>query len=324
MEDIPISTIMTRSVAAISPDCSLREVIESMRELHSNCAVVCEDGVPVGIVSSIDLAQVLADVLGGEEGTSLTAMDVMAFPPFTIHESEPVSDAMGLVQKRGFSQVPVVDASNALVGMVKLSDLLRFHSEQLDAKRESLEQIVAERTSDLVRANRSLEQLSLEDALTGIGNRRAMHLRLAEIHETVRRYGTPYSVAMLDIDHFKAYNDLCGHPRGDEVLRSVAEAAQRSLRQADQLYRYGGEEMLAVLQRTGLEGALGAAERLRASVQSLAISHPGSPHAVVTVSCGVASAFGEHGLVPEWSQVIGRADEALYRAKEAGRNGISA
>jgi diguanylate cyclase (GGDEF)-like protein len=324
LDDVPISSIMTREIAAVSPDCPIRELLESLRGRRSGCAVVCEDGLPVGIVTLRDLTQLLEDALRGADPGALTAMDVMAFPPFTLRESESMSDAMALVQERGFAQVPVVDGGGALVGMVEQSDLLRAHSRALDEKSESLQRLVAERTRELVRANERLQQLSLEDPLTGIGNRRAMHASLEEIHEVARRFGTPYSVVMIDIDHFKAYNDLCGHPRGDEVLRSVAEALRAGLRQVDQLYRYGGEELLAVLPQTGLEGALQAAERFRACVEGRGIPHAGSPHESVTVSAGVASVFAERGLVPEWSQVVDLADRALYRAKQAGRNRVSA
>jgi diguanylate cyclase (GGDEF)-like protein len=323
LDDVPISSIMTREIAAVSPDCSVRELIATMRSRRSSCAVVCEEGIPVGIVTLRDLAQLLEDALGGADPAALTAMDVMAFPPFALHEGESMSDAMALVQERGFAQVPVVDGKGALVGLVKQSDLLSAHSRELDEKSESLQRLVAERTRELVRANERLQQLSREDPLTGIGNRRAMHESLEEIHEIARRFGAPYSVVMLDIDHFKAYNDLCGHPRGDEVLRGVAEALRGGLRQVDQLYRYGGEELLVVLPQTGLEGALGAAERFRARVESRAIPHPGSPHRSVTVSAGVASVFGERGLAREWSQVVDLADQALYRAKQAGRNRVA-
>jgi diguanylate cyclase (GGDEF)-like protein len=167
--------------------------------------------------------------------------------------------------------------------------------------------------------HRRLHDEARNDAQTGLGNR----LRLAEDLDAlcgrVARYGHSYSVALLDIDDFKGFNDGAGHLAGDDVLRSVARALAQQIRTGDTLYRYGGEEFLVLLPEQSIESAALAAERLRAAVEALALPHPAG--GVVTVSGGVA-ALSEPGCRPD--QLFELADKALYRAKERGRNRVEA
>jgi diguanylate cyclase (GGDEF)-like protein len=167
--------------------------------------------------------------------------------------------------------------------------------------------------------HRRLHDDARQDALTGLGNR----LRLAEDLETLRgrveRYGHAYSVALFDVDRFKAYNDAKGHPAGDEVLRRVAGALRAELRAGDAAYRYGGEEFLVLLPEQSPGAAMPAADRLRAAVEALALPHPAG--GVVTVSAGLAGFEGPRSRPDELLEL---ADQALYRAKEAGRNRVEA
>jgi diguanylate cyclase (GGDEF)-like protein len=174
--------------------------------------------------------------------------------------------------------------------------------------------IAADRVTNL---HRRMHEDARHDTLTGLGNR----LRLAEDLEAlcgrVARYGHVYCVALFDVDHFKGLNDAAGHRAGDDVLREVAGALQREIRSGDAVYRYGGEEFLVLLPEQSIESAVLAAERLRAAVQQLALPHPAGD--VVTVSAGVAG-LDDPSCDP--AQVFELADQALYRAKAAGRNRV--
>ena len=165
--------------------------------------------------------------------------------------------------------------------------------------------------------HRQMHDDARHDALTGLGNR----LRLAEDLDAlcgrVARYGHVYSVALLDLDNFKGYNDGSGHLAGDDVLRAVARALNQQIRSGDALYRYGGEEFVALLPEQPIESAAIAAERLRASVEALALPHPAG--GFVTVSAGVA-ALTDPECRPE--ELFEFADQALYRAKQGGRNRV--
>ncbi len=161
---------------------------------------------------------------------------------------------------------------------------------------------------------------SYTDPLTGLANRRALFVRLEEEWARAQRYGDELSVLMADLDHFKAVNDGHGHIAGDEVLRSVARVLLRSVRKVDAVARYGGEEFCLVLPRTGKREALRVADDLRRAVAATAIEPlPGAPALHVTLSVGVAAFPADAADV---SALIARADEALYRAKRAGRDRV--
>ncbi|MCC8994867.1 MAG: diguanylate cyclase [Candidatus Contendobacter sp.] len=187
---------------------------------------------------------------------------------------------------------------------------------------ENLERQVAERTQELSEANRQLQQLSECDGLTGIANRRKFDTVWAAEWKRASRQGLSLAVAMLDVDHFKAYNDHYGHQAGDDCLRQVAQALAGVVQRAgDLVARYGGEEFVVVL--PGLTGPEGVevAEKLRAAVAACRIPHAHNTAAsVVTVSIGVAAMPPE----PEASleRLLAAADAGLYEAKNAGRNRI--
>jgi two-component system chemotaxis response regulator CheY len=174
--------------------------------------------------------------------------------------------------------------------------------------------IAAERVTAL---HRRMHEDARHDAATGLANR----LRLAEDLEAlcgrVARYGHVYCVAVFDVDNFKGVNDAAGHLFGDQTLRSIAGALQSGIRSGDAVYRYGGEEFLVLLPEQTLETATLAAERLRAAVESLSIPHPAG--GLVTVSAGVAG-LTDPSCKPD--EVFELADQALYRAKEGGRNRV--
>ena len=194
----------------------------------------------------------------------------------------------------------------------------------LAAKMQSMQRIAAMRarllqtTRELENANAALALIAQTDGLTGVGNRRALDDALAREVGRAARNRTPISVVMLDVDHFKLYNDRYGHLAGDECLRRVARAvAATPARAADFVGRYGGEEFCIVLPDTPALGALHAAERMRLAVEALEIPAAGDAK-WVSVSLGVAT-----GLPASGAALVGLladADRALYAAKHAGRN----
>lgn len=173
--------------------------------------------------------------------------------------------------------------------------------------------------------NLQLQQLSRVDALTGLFNRRHFQEYLQNLWQRARHEGSEVAIIMMDVDHFKGYNDHHGHPMGDECLRKVAAVMQSSLRQpGDMVARYGGEEFIAVLPNSSLPVALQAAERVRMAVEALSLPHAGSPNLpVVTVSLGVAwTNAAAPSVTPD--SLISSADRALYDAKRQGRNRVCA
>ncbi len=183
---------------------------------------------------------------------------------------------------------------------------------------DTLDREVALRTADLEQANARLLALSGTDGLTGIANRRRFDEVLESEWRRAAREGHSLSLLMLDVDHFKSYNDTLGHQAGDECLKALAQALRvHAARSGDLLARYGGEEF-AMLTSMDAANAPRLGELLRESVLALALHHPGSPEGKVTISLGVATVSVNEGVAP--SDLIRLADQALYAAKRGGRN----
>ena len=171
----------------------------------------------------------------------------------------------------------------------------------------------------LLDSNQQLERLAMHDALTGLANRRCFDDVLAQEVGRARRSGNPLALLMIDIDHFKRYNDSHGHRAGDACLQQVAQRLAACIRRpSDLLARYGGEEMAAILPDTDSAGATRVAKAMLECLSLEPIVHHDSPLAKVTVSIGVACASG-NDLV-SGQALLARADQALYIAKETGRN----
>ncbi len=194
---------------------------------------------------------------------------------------------------------------------------------ELNAK---LEEKVEERTADLVAANerlsvlnQELEQISITDSLTQVFNRRFFMERARQEVKRVNRYGSSVSLLMIDIDHFKKVNDTYGHLAGDSVLNGVARLVKGRLRETDVLARYGGEEFMLIATPMDREGAVILGERIRALIESHPFNFDGKSISV-TVSIGVSSWKPE--MKENFEELIRLADDALYGAKEEGRNRV--
>ena len=166
-----------------------------------------------------------------------------------------------------------------------------------------------------------LRRLSNVDPLTGLCNRRHLFSLLRGELKRARRYGFWLAVVMADVDHFKRVNDEHGHDVGDEALKHVASVLRAAVREEDVVGRYGGEEFCVVLPQTGLASGVRLAERARARLESQSLLLPGI-RLSMTLSLGVSAYEGKGGS--ELSDLIKRADEALYRAKQTGRNRVCA
>ncbi|WP_434684932.1 diguanylate cyclase domain-containing protein [Pseudanabaena minima] len=213
--------------------------------------------------------------------------------------------------------------------LIPISQRIHYENEILKAKKVAETAILAQKQAELELrklyeelrcVTQKLEKLVNIDGLTHIANRRCFDDRLEQEWLRLCREKQPISLLLFDVDYFKRYNDAYGHQLGDECLVKLAQAAQVAVsRSTDLVARYGGEEFVIILPNTDLEGAIAVAERLHKSVQSLGIAHQTSDvSSVVTISLGLAA------LVPSLEKspkdLINQADQALYRAKQKGRN----
>ncbi len=239
-----------------------------------------------------------------------------------------------LLADHPFGPVPVVEPLR-----LDLSRTLQavFNTRRLEEHSAELEELVAQRTSqledevrtrrhaelELTRINLELERSLARDGLTRIANRTALERHLEKQWAIHVADGGELALLMVDVDVFKAYNDRYGHLLGDDALRAVASCLERAATRSEDLAcRFGGEEFVVVLPRAGVQAALTVARRFRAALSAEAIPHDASPVAdVVTASVGIAVTHPSPGTTPD--MLVAAADRALYRAKEQGRDRIA-
>lgn len=208
---------------------------------------------------------------------------------------------------------------------IELIARIRYHSQAYltQLERDEAFRALERSQQELAIANRNLQKLSAIDSLTGIANRRSFDETLRMEWKRALRSGEPLSLIMLDIDFFKLYNDHYGHQGGDACLQRVATGLSRIMqRETDFLARYGGEEFAAVLSNTDLDGAVKVAGEMHQAVKSLQLEHAKSKvSTIVTISMGVSAVVPQLGNEPEI--LVAAADQALYKAKEEGRNRLN-
>jgi diguanylate cyclase (GGDEF)-like protein len=173
--------------------------------------------------------------------------------------------------------------------------------------------------AELAAVREELARQAHTDSLTGLRNRLSIIDDLEQIRVISERYDRSYCIALFDVDHFKRYNDTYGHLAGDNALRAVGGALGEHSREADRVYRFGGEEFLLILPEQSVEGGTLAVERIRSSIEALDLAHSAADSGHLTISVGLAASVP--GDRPDTSeQLIARADLALYDAKARGRN----
>jgi diguanylate cyclase (GGDEF)-like protein len=317
--DILVSSLMTANVISTTANAQLTDVIQSMVDNRYSCMVVVEDGLPIGIITERDIVRIMGQFISDRPQPPVQVADFMSVPVATVPENTNLFEALVISSAQKIRHLPVVSAEGRLVGLVTQSDLAKAHFKIYDKQREIIELYVTQRTQELLLANEQLRSFSLVDALTGLGNRRAMEVDLEHTHSQALRYKRSYSVALFDVDHFKLYNDCYGHKAGDSALRRISEQLQKSIRTCDRLYRYGGEEILLIMPETALYGALILADRTLAGLADLKIPHEMSSHGIITLSCGIATQV-ESGGYDSWEGLVDLADRGLYASKNNGRN----
>lgn len=217
-------------------------------------------------------------------------------------------------------QRPLVKALLALAGLLLVVGSVLVYNRGLRARQRLLKREVAARTAELDTANQRLTELSYQDPLTGVANRRRLMDAADAAIERARERQLPLGLIVIDVDHFKEYNDRHGHLAGDAALRAVAQALQSATRPQDLVARYGGEEFACLMIDADRDATLRVAERMRALVEALPPRTLGNDEHSVTLSAGALNTVpqvGEQAL-----DLLRRADAALYAAKRGGRNRV--
>ncbi|NEX60337.1 sensor domain-containing diguanylate cyclase [Noviherbaspirillum galbum] len=204
-----------------------------------------------------------------------------------------------------------------LVAIVRDITLRKRQEQELQKYRNTLENLVAQRTADLEAAMQKLSELAVHDELTGVGNRRDLNFRLDQEYQSFKRLAYPCCIAVFDLDSFKEVNDRFGHQTGDEVIKAFAAIIQREMRATDYLARYGGDEFVLLLKGASPDVAQAALNRMREAV----LQHDWAsfaPGIRLTASIGMAAFDARESADASFR----RADKALYAAKHAGGNQI--
>ena len=336
-------------VLVVDDDADILTMLQTVLRREFDVVTANDGSQALGVLSAEPVAAVLADhMMPGMTGVELlhrahelrpaaariliTASDRVAVVKEAINQarvhrflSKPLrlTELPGLVN--GAIREATLEAEN-----VRLLEELRQKNAELERAKQHLESEVNERTRELQEKNAELQQLALRDGLTGLFNHRYFQESLDRELSRARRQGESLGLLFIDVDHFKQYNDLNGHPAGDRLLRRLAavltggkdSGLPRMARMSDIAARYGGEEFVLILPATDRSGCLARAERLLRVIAEYPFEHrEQQPLGHISVSIGVAC-FPEHA--PDKAQLIAAADAMLYQAKRSGRGRVCA
>ena len=302
-----IGELMTTIDSFVKSTDRLSAVVSSMRANKLSCALISDDGSPLGILTERDIVRIFAQCLPTTSLIDRAVGQVMTKDPMCLSTSTSLYDALVLARSHNVRHFPVVNEADKMVGLVTQTNIVNAYIALMEQK------------TGLENENEELKLLLHEDALMKIGNRRAMEVELEFTEATAKRYNKIYAIALLDVDWFKQYNDHYGHQRGDETLLAFASTIKTQMREADRVFRYGGEELLVLMPDTMVQEAINVAERARLAVESMMLPHSQSQFGFLTLSIGVALGGKE-----PWRDLVKRADTALYQAKDSGRNKVIA
>lgn len=295
------SNLVVNSAVASAParDSQLSELqlgTQEFSNLRARLAMVLQ--------TSLDIERVI--VLFLEQVQTAVPVDGIAFETLdaTTHKAGRLSPHHALYQ---------LTTNDASLGAIRFHRRRPFREHELEKLEHLLAIVVCPLRNALM--YQAAVAAAYQDPLTGLGSRRALEMTMERDIGLATRHQYPVSVLVIDIDHFKKINDTYGHAAGDKVLRATARAIQKELRLTDPAFRYGGEEFVVILNKTGGKGALGLADRIRQHVADNA-QQIGSNKINVTVSIGIATVEPNDDM----ASLFERADRALYQAKCDGRN----
>lgn len=310
LESLQIATIFEKKYGykSFPPHIGMSEILEYMKDSLSDCVIIQEQGKAVGILTSKDVIR----FIGEERCSSIPVQEVMSSPVQMLSERATIQEALEYLRSGHFKRIVVTDDEGNVMGIVTQQDLIsRTYLKWSQLMQDHFKQF-EEITQLLQQKNRHLTQLATKDALTQIHNRHMFSEIFNQELSIAKRQTSKLSLMMIDLDHFKKVNDTYGHNIGDYVLKHFVSLVGNAIREADSFARWGGEEFVLLLRNAGCDEAYGVGEKIRRIIES----HPFDEVGVITCSIGIAEVYPEDSL----TSAVERADNALYGAKEGGRN----
>ncbi len=318
MKSLLVRDFMSSPVHTVETTEKILTVARIMQENKISCVIVKEDKKPIGIITDRDIISVFASC-NWQTINSERANNYYTSPLITINDDEPLYSATVMCRSQSIHHLPVINNRKKLVGVITYSDIVEANYLQFERQTALLGTTYDD--ENIIGINKHLLDLTLNDPLMEIGNRRAMEIDLKQTQHLGIRYKRPFSIVLIDIDYFKYYNDHYGHQAGDTCLKDIAAIIKENTREVDRVYRYGGEEILILLPETKIDGALCLANRIVEAIYSKKIPHEKSCLDYVSVSAGVTSFEGEESKEQaDRKHLIATADDALYDAKKCGKN----
>ncbi|MGD9970457.1 MAG: diguanylate cyclase [Sulfuricurvum sp.] len=310
LESLQISTIFDKKYGfkSFPPQTRMSEVLNYMNEAMGDCVIIQENAKAIGILTSKDVLR----FIGENRSESVFVSEVMSSPVVTLEGKASISDGLKFLKEKHFKRIVVTEGEDHVIGIVTQQDLIsRTYLKWSQLMKDHFKQF-EEITQLLQQKNRHLAKLATKDTLTGINNR-YMFVELFEKElALLKRQQMRLSLMMIDLDHFKSVNDRFGHNIGDYVLKRFSETVSMMVREADIFARWGGEEFVLLLRNATCEEAYRVGEKIRMVMETTPFEEVGR----ITCSVGITELGGSDSL----QSAIERADQALYAAKDNGRN----
>jgi diguanylate cyclase (GGDEF)-like protein len=301
MSIIKISTVMSKDVLTASKEDTVMSMIERLNKHRIGAIIIInKDNVPVGIVTERDIIRSL--VAYKEETLKKQAQDIMSAPVLTLEPDEDIDSAAILMTLNNVRRLPITK-DNKLIGLISYRDLT-------NALRKS--NYVLEEKAEL------LQDMANRDPLTGLFNKRFINDEIKRQFDAAKQSEQPMAVIMMDIDHFKLVNDTYGHQCGDYVLKNLAGIMQAKSRDINVVGRFGGEEFIILGPISDMKSSVFFAERIRSTVEETNFVWEDKEFKI-TISAGVCV---WNSNIKDAKTMIKLADEALYAAKNSGRNQV--
>ncbi|NOQ30555.1 MAG: diguanylate cyclase [Helicobacteraceae bacterium] len=299
---------MNKNVQKISKDSSTKDALEGMAENNYDCVVVLEGKLPIGILTTKDIMNLIKNRPNLDSDVS----EYMSTPVESLDENSSIKEAINFMQVKHFKRIVTTNSDGEFTGLILQKELISLSYSRWAILMKQYSSELSEINTLLEDKSKKFEKMASIDQLTGLYNRyKFTELFVLEYHTMVQR-DNKMSLIMLDIDHFKKINDRYGHNIGDTVLLQLSNILLRHLRNVDIIGRWGGEEFLILLPTAEIENAKKLAEKLRLSIEEYDMDN----NLKITTSFGVT----EIKQGDDIKSAVKRADDALYEAKAKGRN----
>ena len=310
MENYRIGDLMNmnKHIQKTSQDTISSEVLNSMADNRYDCIVITNNGLPVGILTTKDIM----DLIKNSFDLSLPISNYMSSPIETINENASIKESINFMKEKHFKRIVVVNSKNVLSGLILQRELISLSYSKWSILMREYSSELTEINNLLEKKTKKYEKMASTDQLTGLYNRYKFTELFNSEYRTMKQRDNHMTLMMLDIDYFKTVNDKHGHNVGDTVLLQTSNILLKYLRNVDIVSRWGGEEFVVLLPTATKENGIKLAEKIR---ESLSVYDMGNG-LKITASFGITEVKVGDSL----EIAIKRADDALYEAKNSGRN----